>query len=162
MARIHPHAVAQRVRYPNGTSSTPFIVTMCKADMVRFAHRIINDQWPAWKGCLLPDGKVDTPKMEAKIAADDFDAGSARLACAHDGRFWSTIKQWSRSVHDYSVLGPDDPQRALTQAEVGLLFHRDDEFGWRALDALGVPVDSAVKALARTVLAWSEQIEEWS
>lgn len=161
MPRIRPHAVAQRVRYPNGTASDPFIAPWSKANMVRFARRVIDGQWP--ERVLGADGMIDVEKTAALKASDDFSSGSARLACAHDGRFWSTARLWSRVVHDYSAIPVDAAERALTQAEVGVLFHRDDEFGWNSLQQLRLGVvDSLTKALARTVLEWSRQIEEWN
>jgi hypothetical protein len=175
MPRLSPGRVAQRVRYPNGTLSDPFIAPMSRGDMERFAKRIFDDQWPEWKGCLDDEGRVDVQKLEAKKAADDFCSGSARLACAHDGRFWRTTEIWSHRCHDWDVqigstllthregiilVAGDDPNRRLAMGEMAILFHHNDEFGWQALVGLGIK--DPVKALARTVIAWLPQIEEWS
>ncbi len=148
---------AQVVEYPNGGLSGAFIVTMSRSDMCRFADRIINDEWP--------DKKTVSP--------DDFRSGSSRMDCAHDGRWWATIRAWSMRVSYWDVqigdvlvregatLVPgDSPERMLSMGEIALLFYRGGEFGWHHLKALGI-ADSR-KALARTVLEWSKSIIEWS
>jgi hypothetical protein len=176
MPRIWPLQVAQRVRYPNGTHSDPFIVTMNKCDLARFAGRLIEDQWPEWKHhkCLTADGRVDSDKLAAARALDDFDSGSARLSCAHDGRFWETVNILRRRIHNWDVqIGPmvvwprpgleaipgDAPDRRLSDGELSILFGINDEYGWQALHGLGVA--DPIKALARTVLSWLPRIEEW-
>ncbi len=167
-------AHAQRVVYPNGTRSDPFVVSMCKRDLERFARRILDDQWPEWKGCLNADGRVDRPKMDAKIAADDFDSGSARMSGAHDGRFWASVnrirhhcRNWDFQIGDVAVGGAfgrspvpgDSEDRRLSDFELAILFGVDDESGWQGLGALGIKDPD--KALARTVLSWLPRIEEW-
>ena len=170
MPKIYPAPVAQRVRLPNGTTSAPFVVPMCRADMVRFATRVLDKSWPE----RFPDEphrnhrglttKLMIDEMLAyRHAHDDFYSGSARLACAHDGRFWRTTEVWMRRASDYNMaVGGDGqaPNRQLTTGEVAILFARDDEFGWHSLGALGIVEPG--RALARTVIDWATQIEEWS
>lgn len=169
MPRIHNGPVAQRIRYPNGTSSDPFLAPMRRADMQRFAIRIRDGIWPEkFPDKPYKDEHTFTNAMLEEVRAykykiDPFWSGSSRLACAHDGRFWRTAEVWMQRVHDYEVrVGHDldNPERRLTTGELGLLFARDDEFGWHALSALGFT--DPQKALARTVIAWVPQIEEWS
>ncbi len=175
MPRFYPMPVAQRVRYPNGGCSSPFIVPMSKRDLARFATRILEDQWPE---TLLPgvvkDGKVDAARLLEYRSADDFDSGSSRLSCAHDGRFWQTVNTLRRWIHGWNVqIGPlfvsprpgmvpvpgDDPQRRLSDGELAILFGGDDEYGMMALTGLGIT--DPCKALARTVLSWLPTLEEW-
>lgn len=166
--------VAQRVRYPNQTLSEPFIAPMARRHMERFALRIVADEWPEWQGCLDAAGRVDVAKMDAKIAADDFDSGSACVTGAHCGTFWSTTKIWARRcVVDDVQIGPvvltrrpgwqavpgDDPERALSSGELAALFWYDAESGFHRLVGLGIA--DPEKALARTVLRLAPQIEEW-
>lgn len=169
------YVVAQRVRYPNGGLSDPFIVSMNKHDLARFARRILDDQYPLNRRCLTPDGLVDVEKLEAARAADDFDAGSSRLACAFDGRFWQTAKILHRQCRLWDVqignvvvwprpgvhpIPGDSADRRLSDGEMSILFGLDDEYGWFVLHGLGIA--DPVRALARTVLAWLPHIEEWS
>ena len=167
--------VAQRVRYPNGGLSDPFIVSMNKHDLGRFARRIIEDRWGVPPQCLTPEGRVDPEKLAAARAADDFDSGSARLCCAFEGRFWQTAKILHRECRLWDVqignviiwprpgvhpIPGDSADRRLSDGEMSILFGLDDEYGWIALKGLGIT--EPVKALARTVLAWLPHIEEWS
>lgn len=163
----------QRVRYPNGSESAPFIVPMCIADMKRFAIRVLEDDYPDWQGCLTSDGRVDSAKMQAKISADDFPSGSSRFCLAHEGRFWATMRLWTHHGYGWDAqIGPillsrwrgavavagDDPTRLLSMAELALLFYYSDETGWDLLNSLEIA--TPCKAFARTVLAWLPQIEE--
>jgi hypothetical protein len=173
MPAMYPGIVAQRAVYSNGTRSSPFIASMCGADMVRVAQRILEDSLAA--RVLGPDGKIDWDASDKARAADDFDPGSVRIACAYDGRFWSTLNTWRRQVRSWdwqigniamneraqrTMVPGDHPTRSLGDGELSILFGLDDEFGWHALGALGI-VDP-VKALARTVLEMSKHVEEWS
>lgn len=138
----HLATFAQRFRNPNGTTSATFVVPMRLFDMRRFAARICNDEWPEWRGCLKADGRVDVAKMEAKKAADDFTSGSARLSCAHDGRFWNTVRIWNRHVCEWptqignAVVGEGFPvagdadDRRLFAYELAILFASDDQAGF--------------------------------
>lgn len=158
MPRIYGDAVAQIVRYPNGTKSDPFIVPMRKADVVRFATRIAERT--NWTNIMLKaDGLVDREATELAKMSDDFDPGSARVSCVYDGRWWATVRRWAKEASDYTVeVGGE----RLSMMEIGILFSRDDEFGWRSLHTLrGARAESALVALARTVLEWSKTIEEW-
>lgn len=173
MPQFYPGTVAQRVLYPNGTRSDPFIASMCRADMVRFARRILEDAIAA--RVLGSDGKIDWDASDKARAQDDFDPGSCRIACAYDGRFWSTANTWRRQVRSWdwqignvamnerakpAMVPGDHPTRSLGDGEMSILFGLDDEFGWHALCALGIV--HPVKALARTVLEMSKHVEEWS
>lgn len=161
MPKFHPLSCAQRV-IPSHRG--PFIASMNKHDMERFARRILDDQWPDWKACLLPDGRVDTQMMNAKLKADDFNSGSASLTGAHGGRFWATARQWSTQIYERSLQVGDrcpqaDPQRRLYPAELAILFGMDGESAHHVLQNLGIK--DVAKALARSVIHWLPDIEEW-
>lgn len=161
MPRLIGGPVAQRIRYPNGTTSSPFLVPFSKVDVCRFAMRIIEDEWPEWKGCLNEHGRVVPELLAMRRAMDDFDSGSARLSCAHDGRFWSTLRTWtSNSTDEIGHLGPLGDGGRLTRVAAALLFSVGDEEGYHVLHGLGV--EDVTSALARAALRWAEQIEEWA
>lgn len=102
----------------------------------------------------------------AAEVADGFDPGSARLACVYDGRFWRNAKLWMRHVCDYSDAVQAQPFEKLSMAHMQLLLGGDDEWGWSMLRRVGwtgrhlEPLCPRL-ALARTILYWSESIEEW-
>lgn len=173
MPRFYPGPVAMRVIYPNGTRSSPFIVSMNKGDLKRFARRIIDDEWPEEIGNVTTNGVLDEKKLEAARSKDPFDSGSSRLSCAHDGRFWSTVRRlhpecrnWDGQIGNamvwprpgQRVIPGDSADRRLSDAEISILFGLDDEFGWQCLGGLGIA--DPIKALARTVLSWIPRIEE--
>ena len=165
--RFMPGLEAQRVVYPNGTRSNPFVVPMCKRDLARFSRRILEGQWPETNGCLDANGRVDFDKLAVKRAADDFDSGSSSLEGAHQGRFWRTVDvlrmkcvTWDAQVGDVLLgrsVGRATPipgnsgDRMLSECELAIVFGAPDrESSWRALFDLGI--EDPVKALARTVL----------
>jgi len=147
---------AQYRTYPNGGRSAPFIVPMSRSDVVRFSRRILENQWPEWKGCLLPNGRVDGGKLAAKLALDDFPSGSARLDGAHDGRYWGTMVIWARVCRTV-LMRP--PPGALSDAHMAVLIHCGVESGTDHLHQAGI--HDVAGAVARTMLALSECITEW-
>lgn len=176
MPRIHPHAVAQIVRYPNGSHSDPFIAPWSKAHMARFARRLVEGTWPEkFPGEPHRDTHVWTDEvirdvMAYRNAHDDFYSGSAHLACAHDGKFWATMRLWCRQVrlNDWqpgdltrTMVGGalEARDRVLTSGEAALLFHDDDESGFHRLGAIGIK--DPIQAIGRTALDLSRSIEEW-
>lgn len=142
MPRLHPYwRVAQRVRYPNGTLSDPFIAPWPKGYVQRFAANLMHPDW------------------RERETAVGHDPESSRLACAHDGRFWATLRLWKEWVCDYTDSLWWEESGRLSMPHMILLFSRDDEYGWAMLQRMGK--GNPLLPLARTALAWAETIEEW-
>ena len=137
-------AYALRVVHTNGGRSAPFVVSMGKLDLERFARLILDDQSP-----------------EARLAGGRFWGTVHRLR--HHCRNWDCqIGDVMVSTFAFGRSAPvpgDSDDRRLSDFELAILFGVDDEAGYHALGALGIKDPD--KALARTVLSWLPRIEEW-
>lgn len=139
---------AQRVRYPNGMHSGPFLASFSKAQMVRASEMILSGEWP------------DTPHDDHQIR--EFASGSSRLSCAWGSRYWTTAHRWGKwngyiGPHTPLDRFPERPPH-LYQRELVLLLSGNDEEGYHFLHALGI--DDVNAYLARSVLLMAKSIEE--
>lgn len=132
--------VAQRVRYPNGTCSEPFLASCSKAQMIAFAKDVLEGRWP-----------------------QEVSHGSFRIDCALDCRFWNTLESWTLQYIG-GLVGPigvrERPDGTLSPGEMLPLFPqaRHVESPW-ATEAFGVT--DPLRAIALTTLKWAKSIEEW-
>lgn len=170
------HKYVQRVREAYGCSD-PFFAVMSLADMRRFSLRIIEGRWQervaairerlGMNSTTCATDEQERAFIDERLKTDPLDPLSSRLACAHEGRYWTTARIWSRQVPWYPEarsFARDDESRVLMPNEVTLLLHsRCDESGWRALYKSTDDIKDGPKSLARTVMEWSTKIEEaWS
>ncbi len=144
---------AQRVRYPNGLTSAPFIVPHPKMEMVAFATEILEGIWP---GNIGPDRKFQEPSPRARAR------GSCRIDCVDDCRFWDTLERWTRQYIDgVGLIGlRERPDGCLSAGEMLPLFPmaRHAASPWPT-DAWGIA--DPHRAIALTTLKWAAVIEEW-
>lgn len=144
---------AQIVRYPNGTSSDPFIAHVARQEMIDFAiaafieggYRSSIDDW-----------------MQRADISDDW-KDSPRVSGVMGGRFWRTLEIWSNEVCCIGGVGDRPrPDGILSAAEMAPMFRWAREAGPFHTLAVGVPAHDFMPMLGRTVVAWGKTIEEWA
>lgn len=149
--RMHGHTYVVELRFTATTDASGFCGGIDYGDIgavwtrvdAKLDHRTLND---------VPGLEVPTTEVLVEWIARSFIAecgdGNARLrAHLSSVRVHESSSTWC----EYEVVQSD--------RGIAILLHGDDEAGWHALVGLGIV--SPAKALARTVIVWLSQIEEW-
>lgn len=143
---------AQRVVYPNGTRSDPFVVPLSKAMMLRFAGHVIEGYWPR------PADQFPEHEREA--------LGTCRIEGTFKGQFRRTLETWGahhcsgtgatmRCVHRTKRLSYGDVLIAFLELGAGGAC-----FTYNATRSPDGDDDICI-ALAKTTIEWAKFIEEW-